>query len=206
MPRVLLLLCLWALQACLIGLLVDAEWVERQLDAERSLVQTQFGAARSALVTERARNAYRDWFVSNGIVQASYARLLPDPSIPARRMLGLAPWFFRWLEHRLNAFWWLVFEALCRLQLIRAWAAPITVLALAACIDGLVRRQIHRVDHGFASGDRYLIARRVLLVLAIAPAIYLSAPITIAPVAVPLWGALVALLLSQLTANTQHRL
>jgi hypothetical protein len=205
MARVLLLLCLWALQACLIGLLVDAEWVERQLDAERALVQAQFGTQRSALVTERARNTYRDWFVANGVVQAGYARLLPDPSIPARGMLGLAPWFFRWLEHRLDAFWWLVFEALCRVQLLRAWAAHLTVLAVAACIDGLVRRQIHRVDHGYASGDRYLIARRVLLVFAIAPAIYLSMPIAIAPLAVPLWGALVALGLSQLTANTQHR-
>jgi hypothetical protein len=205
MARFLLLLCIWTLQAGLIGLLVDADWVERQMNAERALVQRQFGAEEAALITERVRSAYREWFVANGLVQSSYARLLPDPRIPARGMEGLAPWFFQWLERRINAFWWLMFEALCRMQLLRAWSAYLAVLALAACIDGLVHRQIHRVDHGYASGDRYLIARRALLVLAIAPAIYLSAPITIPPVAVPLWGVMFALCLSQLAAHTQHR-
>jgi hypothetical protein len=121
-------------------------------------------------------------------------------------MEGLAPWFFRWLEQRLLALWWLAFEAIYRMQLMDAWSGYLIVLAVAGCVDGLVRRQIRRIDHGYASGDQHLIARRSITVLAIAPLIYLCVPVTVVPMVIPAWGGLLVLALAQLTANLQHRI
>lgn len=206
MPRVLLIILVWALQASLVVLLVNAEWVQRELQTERTWVSRQFGVQEATLIDARARERYRSWFVATGIVQGSYSRLLPDATIPQHGMEGLAPWFFRWLEHRLVAFWWLMYQAVYRLQLIRCWCGCFTVLALAAVVDGLVRRQVARIGSGYASSDRYLMARRVIAALAIAPFIYFCVPVAVAPWLVPLWGILLSAGLAVFSANIQHRL
>ena len=78
-----------------------------------------------------------------------------------------------------------------------AWAAGI--------IDGVVRWQIKRAIHEPPSGDRYIIGCRAGLLLSIAPLLYLSVPLELHPIVVPLWGCLLALSLILLAANLQHQ-
>ncbi len=206
MVRLLVLLLLWVVQAAFVILLVNAPWLEQQATHEQTRVEGHFGSARYERVAKRAVANYRSWFVESGIVAASYERLLPEPNRPQHGMEGLAPWFFGWLRHRLDAFWWLVYQAMHRAQLIREWSPILGTLIAAAGTDGLVQRQIKRCQHGRASSDRYTLARRALFLLGSAPALYLSLPVSVSPIAVPIWGSLLALCLLVFMASAQHEL
>lgn len=206
MTRAFALLVLWLLQAALVVLLVNAEWIGEQAHLERASVARQFGQSRYAQLETRARAIYAEWFIDTGIHAKSYARLLPDSTRPQHGMEGLAPWFFEWLKHRLDAFWWLVFQGICRVQVLREWLTLLLVVGGVAALDGLIQRQIKRSRHALASADRYLFARRALLCLLFAPLLYLSLPIAITPYVVPVWGTCLAITLTLLTAHAQHRI
>lgn len=206
MARWLLILLIWLLQATLILLLVSEGWVEREFNHERALVISQFGRARANALSESTDRHYQRWFVDTGLVKRSYSDLLPDPTIPQKGTENLAPWAFRWVEQRLDAFWWLSYQAVYRLLLLRIWTPYVGCAVLAAVIEGLVRRQIKRARQGYASSDRLVMARTSLLVLILVPLFYLSLPIAVPPVLLPLGGACLALASALYTANIQHRI
>lgn len=205
MTRALVLLVLWLLQAALVVLLINADWISTQVQQEQRSVAQQFGNARHATLEARSQEIYAKWFVASGIQKASYTRLLPDHSQPQHGMEGLAPWFFVWLEHRLDAFWRLVFQGIHRVQILCEWLSLLLLIIAAAVIDGVIQRRIRRSRHEPASADRYLIARRALLCLIIAPLLYLSFPIAVTPFVVPIWGGCIAFALMLMTAHAQHR-
>lgn len=206
MLRVFGLIVLWMIQAALVILLVNAQWVEDQAHAERLSIARQVGETRYAALEGRARGLYERWFVATHVREQSYARLLPDPTRPKDGMEGLAPWFFEWLERRLDAFWALAFQAICRLQVFREWILIIGVTLAAATFDGLVQRRIKRANHALASADKYVVARNALLLTLLAPLLYLSAPLTVSPLVVPLWGASLSVALMLLASHAQHRI
>lgn len=205
MTRALVLLVLWLLQAALVVLLVNAEWVSAQVQREQQSLAQQFGNARRAALEARSQEIYAKWFVESGFQRASYSRLLPDHSQPQHGMEGLAPWFFDWLEQRLDAFWRLMFQGINRMQILREWLSLLLLVTAAAVIDGVIQRRIRRSRHELASADRYLVARRALLCLIIAPLLYLSFPIAVTPFVVPIWGGCLAFVLMLITAYAQQR-
>src|SRR5688572_4153992 len=121
MLRVLLLLLLWLLQAVFVLLLIDAGWVERQVKAEQAVATAHLGAARYEQLHVEAQRIYRHWFVESGAIETSYTKVLPDAR-RSKRDMNLAPWFFTWLEHRLDALWWLIYQAVHRLQIMHFWS------------------------------------------------------------------------------------
>lgn len=205
MFRVLLLLVLWVLQTALVLLLIDAQWVERQVKAEQETAAADLGAVLYGELHGNAERIYRRWFVDSGAVDASYADLLPDGRTPKDATKDMAPWFFTWLEHRLDALWWMLYQAVHRLQLMNAWCFYIAALLAVAVVDGVVRWQIKRATHTPPSADRYLVGCRALLLLFIAPLVYFSLPLQIHPSVVPLWGCLLAFSLTLFIANLQQR-
>lgn len=205
MARFLLLMVLWLLQAALVVLLANAQWVSSETMAERASIAAQFGDRRYSQVQSRASHLYDEWFVRSGVEAQSYVRLLPAKNRPQHGMEGIAPWFFEWLRHRLDAFWSIMQQAILRVQMVREWSVLIGLTALAALADGLVQRQIARSRHQVASADRFLVARRTFLGLAFAPFLYLTLPLAVTPYVVPVWGLAFALTLMMLTAHAQHR-
>jgi hypothetical protein len=205
MLRILVLLVLWGLQMALVLLLIDAGWVERQVKAEQAATAAYLGTVRYRQLHQDAERVYRRWFVESGAIEKSYTRLLPDALAPKQATAGLAPWFFTWLEHRLDALWWLIYQAAHRLQLISFWGFYVLALLATGIIDGIVRWQIKRAVHEPPSGDRYIVGCRAGLLLFIAPLLYLSLPFELHPIVVPLWGCLLALSFILLAANLQHQ-
>jgi len=204
MARVLALLILLILQGVLIVLLVNAAWVERQCAGEQARIEAYLGSVRQDHIRQRALGIYRGWFVESGAVTRSYERLLPDRTKAQYGMEGLAPWFFVWLERRLDAFWWLVFQAIYRAQVIGEWLPYIGLLAAVSSADGMLQRQVRRASAGYASADRYTLARRALMILGFLPFVYLSLPLSIHPMAIPIWGVLLSIALAVFAANAQH--
>jgi hypothetical protein len=204
MARVLALLVVWVLQGSLIVLLVNAEWLEHQSTLEQARIEEYLGAIRHEHIKERAWALYRSYVIDTGAVARSYERLLPDRTAPQHGMEELAPWFFEWLKHRLDAFWWLVFQAIYRVQVLVEWLPYWGVVVFVAAADGWFQRQVKRASAGYASADRYTLARGALLILGFLPFIYLSLPVSIPPVLVPVWGILFCAASAVFIANAQH--
>jgi hypothetical protein len=206
MGRVLLLVLLWALQLTIVLLLVGAPWIEHSIRVEGAWVAEEFGESNAQGLEQRAEGRFRTWFVSRHWVEQSYRRLLPDPTVPKLGMEGLAPWFFAWLKSRITAGWWLVYGALFRLAILQAWQVYLAVTWMACAVDGLVSRAVKKRTHGYSSGDRYTIARGVLLLLFAAVPIYLFLPVPVAPLAIPIWGGACAVAIVVLTSHAQQKI
>src|SRR5579884_1553815 len=115
MGRVAILLVVWAIELTIALLLIQAQWIEHAMGVERHWVAMQYGESRAQELELRAAGKFQRWCVDSGWMSGSYHRLLPDPTVPQRGMEGLAPGFFVWLRHRIDASWWIVYEAVFRL-------------------------------------------------------------------------------------------
>lgn len=205
MARVLVLLILVLFQGAVIVLLVNAPWVERQCREEQQRVEAYLGNATEDRIGARTRAFYSRWMVDTGVMRRSYDQLLPNRAADAGR-LEIAPWFFDWIERRLDALWWLAFLAIYRAQALLEWLPYVSVMTAVATVDGLLQRQIRRVSAGYASADRYTFARRALVIICVAPAFYLILPFGVHPSIVPIWGGLLALTFAVFSANAQHEM
>lgn len=90
-----------------------------------------------------------------------------------------------------------------RLVIVLVWAVILAPLLLAAVYDGLMRRQVKRAEFGMTRPATFSLAGLVVVPLCALPIVYLVLPITIPPLAAPVWAALVAVPLSVLVANSQ---
>lgn len=204
MGRAILILLLWLVQACVVVALFSGEWIEGEMRSERALVQGQMGEAAELQLAVEAQARYQRWFVRPGAVAVGYERLLPDPSVPKRGMEGLAPWWFEWLEKRLDAFWWLIFQLVYRLHLLLHWVPIIALFVAGSMVEGFTRRAVKRSTFAYASADRHVLAKRSLVILGVFVLVYLLLPWKVNPLIVPLWGAALAATTALLIANTQH--
>ena len=204
--KILIAVTLWMLQGTFVVLLVNAQWLESQSLREQAKAEAFLGTALHERVRERATATYRDLLIDTRVMPLSYERLLPASGIEQKGMEGLAPWFFSWLEDRLDALWWVVFHAIYRVQTLWEWLPFIGSVLAVSTIDGMSTRRVKRVNNVYASADRYVLGRRFLFVLMIAPLLYLFIPLSISPIAIPLWGGALAVALAMCVANLQQQI
>jgi hypothetical protein len=204
MGRIVVLVLLWLIQAVFVVVLVNAEWIQNQLSRERELVKVYLGQGVEGILSDSTEQTYDGWFVRTGAVKACYEKLLPDPAIPKHGMENLAPWWFKWLEERLDAFWWVIYQSLYRSQLILHWLPLIALFVACALIEGLAQRALKRSTFAYASADKHVFAKRGLVLLAMSPLMYFVLPFYVHPSVVPIWGAAVVFATTVLIANAQH--
>jgi hypothetical protein len=204
MGRIVVLVLLWLIQAVFVVVLVNAEWIQDQLSRERQLVSVYLGQRVEGLLSDSTEQTYDGWFVRTGAVKAGYEKLLPDPAIPKHGMENLAPWWFSWLEERLDAFWWVIYQSLYRSQLILHWLPLIAFFVACALIEGLAQRALKRSTFAYASADKHVFAKRALVLLSMSPLMYFVLPFYVHPSVVPIWGAAVVFATTVLIANAQH--
>lgn len=206
MVRAIVILLLWGLQTAIIVTAVDAAWIAEQLRREERQVASYLGGDTAAHLNRRARTIYRAAFIDTGVAPGTYDRLLPDPSRPKHGLEPLAPWLFEWLRERLDAVWWLAFQAIHRAMLLLHWMSYFAVILVAVLVDGLVARKVKHANHGHSNVIRYRAGVRALLALLLAPLVYLTVPISVHPVVIPAWLLVSAAALWITTANLQKRI
>lgn len=174
--------------------------------AERGHVSSYLGSGRAAQLDEQAKDWYKKLFTDSRLVSGSYWWLLPDRSKPTHGMGNLAPWLFTWVEARLDTFWWVIYQAVFRVQLLLQWLTYLLPLLLAALIDGVIQRQVKKRSHGYANPVRYHAAWHAITALFVVPPLYLSTPFSLHPIVIPAWAVLLSLAVVALFANIQQRL
>ena len=206
MARALLLLLLWIIQVAAVAVFASSTWLQEQIVQEKKSVQAFLGEDTARLISVKADDRFRQTFVDTEVVRHVHRFLIPDESVPKHGTEGLAPWFFEWLSDSLQTFWFVVYQAIYRLLLFSEWLPYLGILILAAGIDGLVERKIRKKNRGYANPVRYRAGIRLLIVFSIVPLLYLTLPISVTPLLVPLWIFGAAAVLMLVTANAQHRI
>jgi hypothetical protein len=206
MARVLLFLVLWGLQIALVAVFASAKWIQAQIVKEKHSVQTYLGEDTATHISKRADESFQALFVDTEMVDGLYGYLIPDASTPKHGTEGLAPWFFSWLHDSLQTFWWLAYQAIYRLFLFSQWMPYLGILLLAAFIDGLVERKIRIKTGEYANSVRYRAGIRALLILLVIPLLYLTLPISVPPLIVPIWIFCASVVLMLVAGNAQHRI
>jgi len=206
MLRVLIVSLVFLLELAFVIIFVDADGGRHRIDAERRAVAAVMGWQTDELLVRRSNQVFTSLFIRSGAVETSYSRLLPQPGDNSRGQLNLAPWAFRWLRHRIDAFWIVAWQAIYRSQIMLIWWPLAALLSSVALIDGSVERQVRRCEYRLSSNDQYTLARRVLLILTFAPCFYVFAPLHVGAYCIPVGIGVIAFATWLTAAHAQHEL
>ena len=91
-------------------------------------------------------------------------------------------------------------------MLLADWIPILGVVLGATIVDGAVARLINKTTRRYANPVRYRTGTRVLIALGVVPLFYLSLPINVAPVVIPVWYFAAAGTVIVVMANAQHRI
>ncbi|WP_434667832.1 DUF4400 domain-containing protein [Paraburkholderia sp. A3BS-1L] len=126
--------------------------------AESESAVAALGDERAARAVGTTNVMFRRFFVTTGAVQATL-RAGGGDGFDAD---GTRRFAQGWARH----FWMLVYRALYRAVVMKAWLAGTVVLCMAAWVDGTMRRKIRAAAAGFASPLSFHLAMHgVLMVL-----------------------------------------
>lgn len=206
MARIMFYILIWVAQVALVALLVNSSWVQEQVHNEKVSVEKYLGQNTSIYLVDVTGSVYQSIFLDTGIVSSSYALFLPDRSEDQKGMENLAPWLMVWMEERLDAFWWLVYQAIYRTEIFLQWLPYLLPLLLVSLGDGLVQRKVQKSEYGYANPVRYHAAWHALTIFTVLPLLYISLPLAVHPLAVPLWAISISAIGTVLFANIQHRI
>jgi len=150
----------------LLALLEDTSNIQRDLQTEAASAVSWLSKETVVVASERANRWFTATFERTGIkVRAESERDRPD------RVLSRAP-----------SQWWLnimliTYRLFLRLSLFLGVLAPISVLMVAALVDGLVLRRIKTYEFGASSPLSYNLASHVLVATPVLPLAYFASPL-----------------------------
>ncbi|MGI9304178.1 MAG: DUF4400 domain-containing protein [Gammaproteobacteria bacterium] len=209
MIRAWLLILLWIPLAAVILLLASADWVKAQLERERQMVSSYLGPESAGELYARSISLYKAIAVNSGAVDVTYRWTSPWRPAPTHDAgsVGVGHTLSAWMDGRIEVFWRLVYQGIYRLVHLSLWLPYLSIFLFAALADGLVQRAIKKVSiGGYASPIRYNAGFHALFALLAAPLIYLSVPLSVPPISVPIWAVLACVSLVVYAANIQKRI
>ena len=197
------------MELILLSALVPTDWSNRVRELEDRWLRDTLGAATAELVLTSARAWYGAVFVDTGLVQGSHALLLPDAAsvrtTPELGKLAASP-LWPWVADRLDVVWQGLYMAVQRIALLLAWWPFFAFVLVGAIVDGLLRRRIRQSGFDYPSPLAHRLAVRAMLSLGFLVTLGLLAPLPVSPLAAPIVGALVGIVLAVIVTQTQKRL
>jgi hypothetical protein len=197
------------LELVVFGATVTERWAERVRTTEAAWLERWLGQQTATRVVGTTRAGYETLFVESGLVAWSYAVALPTAAEEAagRHLSPVAvPWFFGWLEGRLDLFWGAVLQVLQRVVMVTAWWPFLALLLSGTLIEGRTRRRIKQEGFAYASPVRHRGALWTAIALVMAGTLGLLLPLPIPAITVPVLASVVALALTAALAHSQKRL
>lgn len=193
----------------IIGVLVSDRWILNAAEGELSSIQKWFGESARTEVVERATGWYTAAIVDTGFADEVWKGYTRTPEQRARSPefeTGPFKAGLDWFETRIRVFFTLIFQVFLRLSAVVLWAPYLALLIAPAAIDGWVRRKIKQTSFSYTSplAHSYSILAIKAAVVGILFVFLLPVPLPIG--CIPAAGALIALALGLVIANTQKRI
>lgn len=147
-------------------------------DAESDSVETLLGNDRAQQAVTDTNDKFKAWFVDSGIVRRTLAGSEQQSAYHenVERLAG----------HWVRNFWHMVYRMVYRAMVMKAWWFGTLVLALAAFVDGSVRRKVKAATGAASAPLSFHVAAHGLLM---AFGVLLTALIVPVPIVAVFWAA-----------------
>jgi len=186
--------------------LVPTDWQAEVRATELAALAATLSPATVRAVQARAEAWYDALCVRTGLVEGARRLLLPAAD-DAMRAHGLGPLVtlpvWAWLDGRLAVIFGTLHQALARVALIVAWWPLLTLLAIAATGEGLLRRRIREAGFRQPSATAHHAALLGFLVLPPLLGLLLFVPLQLPALGVPVAAAVLAVLGAGVLAHSR---
>lgn len=206
--RILLYLVIVVCEVLAISIFFEPERVVAEIEKEHILVLERLGEEQAIKLALGAKQTFTTIFVDTGIVETTYKMFIPTDEEVARSrgMQNLGKEFFPKVQTTLRSFWNGIYQSVYRLHLLFEWKIFFLALFIPACIDGFTQREIKKTSYGYASPVRYHASLHMLVLMVMMVPFYMFFPWSLTPMAVPIWGVCMSLVLLTLTSNVQKKI
>ena len=202
-------LLIWFIEFIVIAAMVSESWSLTVINKEQAMARVYLGAATAQQIKNDTDAFYDTVFIESGVVATVDNYFVPTEET-RRRSGSLADLgrdnVFPVIEERLNVIWASVYQMVYRLMGFLVWLPYLGLFFLPALIDGLMVRQIKKTNFDYASPLVHRIALHSLWLTAYLLLLALFAPLPLPPWLIPMAGAVIAMALGLLAANTQKRI
>jgi len=203
--KVLLILIVWVLEVTIVLLFLQGDVLERAMETERGYVTGYLGEATSNEIKQQSDATYIKYIKSSGVEESVYDFFIPVKNSKTG-LEEMSPWLFEWMEERLDTFWWAVYQFIYKFNLFVSWLPYLLPLLAAALVDGFMVRERKKFESGYSSPLRYDYALMSLYFLLFVPLLYITTPVAVHPLWVPIWGVLLCSANIVLSSNIQQRI
>ena len=183
--------------------LLSKPFIINNINDEISMVASFVGDNVADEYHKKARENFKLLFVRTSIMQHTYKMWVPDSTKDQHGLEGMGQQGFDRFEVFLDNLWDLVFKGVLRGTIFVSWLPFFLPLLIPAIINGLMIREVKKLNYGYASPVRFSYSYKTILGTFIIVPIYFLIPIAIHPAIVPLWLAVISICLLVMFSNLQ---
>jgi len=203
-----MLTLLFAIEICVIALLVPGKWTETVIQREADLTERSLGQSSVGWIHDSASAWYTTLVIDTDMLGAIHRFLVPTANQreASTGIQDMGSGFFSWWEGRIEALGALIYQVLARFALLLMWLPYITVLIVPAVFDGYMTWQIKRTNFDYSSPAVHRYSSRGVTYLLFGLMVVFFLPLAIDPIIVPVVMMLTAVLMGLSMGNLQKRI
>lgn len=203
-----MLALLFAIELCVIMLLVPGQWTEQVIENEARLTRQSLGQSSVVWIHDKASAWYTHLVEDTDILGAMHRFLIPseEQRLASTGMQDMGSAFFAWWADRIEALGYLIYQVLVRFALLVMWLPYIAALAIPAIFDGWMTWKIKRTNFDYASPVVHRYSMRGVYTATFGLFVVFFLPISIDPIIVPIVLMAITVLLGLSIGNLQKRI
>ena len=201
--KVLIFILLLFIELLIGSILLTRNYILDEINQEIKMTANFLGESAADAYQESANKTFKYLFVDTSLVEHSYKLWIPDKTVNQYGLEGMGQRGFDEAESKINNMWDIVFKGVLRCTLFFSWVPFFLPLFIPAIINGLMERQVKKLNYGYASPVRFTAAYSFILSSGVIIPVYLIFPIAINPIVIPIWLALCTLSFLVMFSNLQ---
>lgn len=203
-----ILLLIWILEIFLVGAFVRESWFVQHIQHETDNSIRWLGADTVKAVYRAADNIFESTFVETGLYDTSYELFIPSAEERRRSkgMESMGKEIFTQVDRRLDVMWIAAYQVIVRVLMLLLWAPYFVIILVPAIVDGVVVREIKKVNFGFSSPMFHRYAIYAIVMVLYLMLLTLFSPVQVAPIVYPLAILIIVVAMNLMVANTHKRL
>lgn len=209
MARILLwLFIVWVLEVFLIAAFVRESWFNERIQQETDLAVNWLGADTVRAVHDAGDRIFQSAFVETGLYDTSFELFIPSEAERrrARGMEDMGKEIFRTVDTRIQVLWMAIYQVIIRVLMLLLWAPYFLIVLVPAIVDGVMVREIKKVNIGFASPAVHRYSLYLIGMASYVMLLTLFSPFNVNPIVYPVAIMIVVFAMHFVVSNTQKRL
>lgn len=201
--KILMFMLMLFVELLLGAFLLSREFIIQEVNDELKMTAQFLGDGAANAYHDSANETYEMLFIDTEIAAHTYYLWIPNTNKPQAGLEGMGQEAFDVFESKLDNMWNIVFKGVLRFTLFISWVPFFLPLFIPGVINGLMIREVKKLNYGYASPVRFNCAYQIILSTFVVVPIYLLFPVAIHPIVIPIWLAVCSVSALIMFANLQ---